>query len=182
VEIHDERGLPAGATHGSLVNISQNGARLSVPCELPLSQNFRIKITLPELGMTFYVRGAVCWTRRDPASKEEWIVGCSLQPGIPEAILSRLVTGGIIERSGSVPAETLPQATLSIDGLTQVMASVQNVSRGGFCLQSRTPLLPGQKVRLQLPQVSDSSTAVEGVVQWSIAADGRCLIGCALQS
>jgi hypothetical protein len=182
VEVNDDRGLPVHATTGWLVNISQNGAQLAVPRELPLSGSLRLKITLTTLGMTFYVGGSVCWTSPSPSAPGEWVIGCSLGPGIPERILSRMVTGGMLERRASARTEEPLLTNLIIDDTQELAAAVQNFSDGGFCLQAETQLSPGQKVRLQLPQVSDSIRTVEGVVQWSIAFNGSCLMGCSLSA
>lgn len=180
VVVQDERGLPAATTKGWLLDISQNGARLAVESEIPLSGALRIRLTLTELGMEFYVGGSVCWTHPDPDTPGSWRIGCSLTPGIPERLLSRLAQTGVVERRFEARSDEIVSVQATIRGGRTIAAGLQNYSRKGFCLQTTEVLTPGEIVHLRIQGPDGRLAAIQGVVQWTAAHKGSHLAGCTL--
>ena len=58
----------------------------------------------------------------------------------------------------------------------KVEATLQNYSRGGFCIESRTAYVPGQAIRIILPEPVNRD--IDGEVQWQMALEDAYVLGC----
>lgn len=160
-----------------LLNLSVRGARLEAPCALAPGQTFRLKLSNDRLGLNFYLAGQVCWS----AMKDEraCIVGCRLNPRIPDALLHHLAAGGRLDRRESTRrAET---CSLRIVGGADlhgdlVPAGLANYAAGGMCLELTQRVQLGD--RLEVVFDEPLSLALQVVARWQLEQGDRLVLGC----
>jgi hypothetical protein len=180
VTVCDHLGLPWYTAQGRLVNLSQNGARLVVDQEIPLNGTVRIKLAVPDLGLEFYVGGAVCWIRPAEEQAGAWTMGCSLRPGVPQRLLAHMAQGGVVERRFEQRSgQRIPVQVLAGDRGAEFAATLHNYSHGGFCLETENMVDPGQRLELRLTHANGDQTVIDGTVRWALHADNLWLAGCA---
>jgi hypothetical protein len=183
VTVCDHLGLPWYTAQGRLVNLSQNGARLVVDQEIPLNGTVRIKLALPELGLEFYVGGAVCWIQPADQQQTGWIMGCSLRPGVPQRLLSRMAQGGVVERRFEPRSgQKVPVRVHTVNPAAEFAATLHNYSRGGFCLETENMVDPGQELELHLTHSTGARDVIGGTLRWALHVDNAWLAGCAFRT
>jgi hypothetical protein len=157
-----------------LLNLSQQGVKLSVPQQLPLSETLRLRFTVQEFAMEFHVLARVCWSRQDAGGR--WQAGCALNPGIPPALLKRMAAGGRLDRRGAARYDDSLelQVRRELDGGDEV-AVLRNYSEGGFCIFVSQPAKPGElmHVRLDEPQL----LVIVAQTQWQLKVSDGYLLG-----
>jgi hypothetical protein len=159
-----------------LLNLSSNGARLSVPFELPKSKSMRIKLEVDDLGLSIYMAAEVCWQAL--SDSQENTIGCRLSPQIPPSILKHVTEGSQPDRRDEERLPSIHRVVLDGGlGPTQMHAhaELRNYAAGGLCLEAAAPAELGQQLRLQ---VGSAATEVRVVVRWHLQKGVRHLIGC----
>jgi hypothetical protein len=159
-----------------LLNLSPQGAKLAVPTQLPPGKTFRLRLTVPQLAMDFFVAAKVCWAATEGESGS--VIGCQFNPGIPAGFLGSLASEGNLDRRGSSRESTHCKLLIIPDGANAAAKEkviLQNYSVGGFCIEAWRPISLGEKFRI----VSDRTDAtVEAVVHWQIKHSGVFTLGC----
>jgi hypothetical protein len=162
---------------GRLVDLSQCGAKFSVPEEIATNKSIRLKISVAELGMEFYVAGSLCWAK--PGPDGNWFAGCSLEPGLPKNFFDQLARDGRINRRvhDRFDGFTNLGACFDVDGeLTPV--TLKNYSAGGFCVLSQVPAPIGHRFNLCIAEPEEA--VMPSQTQWQLAVRDGYLIGCLL--
>jgi len=159
-----------------LLNLSPHGAKLVVPKPLPLGRNFRLRLTIEQFAMEFYVGAKVCWTASEGESGS--VMGCQFKPGIPDKLLAHFAADGNLDRRSSDREKTkwtLGMARQGTKGRGKEKVTLQNYSTGGFCMEANSALALGERFRL----TSDRRDwNVEAVVHWQLKKSGMYLHGC----
>ena len=62
------------------------------------------------------------------------------------------------------------------NGSVPIRKFAQNPSRGGFCLQSHRPAIPGERVLVSLEE--PAGLLVVAKVQWQLKSEADHLLGC----
>ncbi len=159
-----------------LVDLSQSGVKLNVPQEIRSDRLIRLKVTIKELGMEFYVAGSVCWCR--PSLDGAWLVGCSLRPGFPPRLLERLAAfGHSDQRGGEQGLSGAELLVCSEDGEDWEPAQVQKFARGGVCILSDRTRNLGERLSFKINQLRLSSR-----VQWQLSVGENYVIGCSFSN
>lgn len=157
-----------------LLNLSPQGAKLAVPAQLPPGKTFRLRLTVPQLAMDFFVAAKVCWSANEGESGS--VIGCHFNPGIPAGFLGSLASNGNLDRRGSNRENAHCKLLIVQEGATaKEKVILQNYSEGGFCLDAWRPIALGDKFWI----VTDRpEAAVEAVVHWQIKHSGVYTLGC----
>ena len=162
---------------GTLIDLSQGGAKLLVPVSLQFSETVKLKMTIPNLDLTIDVNSEVCWIR--PAEDNQWLVGCSFTPKISEDALAQLAAEGIVERRSQPRHSVEMLATACWESEREPFPVVlRDYSANGFCMSSIQPGKVGQGVSIDLNTLGESDRDITGKVRWQIEWKGEYLIGC----
>ena len=178
VEPDDHREEPL-ILHGTLVDLSRSGLRITIGQPVPTQRPIRVKFQIQDLGMEFHVGGKVCWTRSDGQAK--WQMGCALKPSIPSGLFERLSQQGSIDRRESPRADrdlNIPVywqlAGQRIDG------TLENYSQGGFCVVTNRPGRQGEQLEMKLD--GHDMLIVAARCEWHMPLAEGYLIGCSFVS
>jgi hypothetical protein len=182
VEISVERapGRPPLKAGVKLLDISQHGVKLAAsPC-LEIHEIVVLRIGILELQQEFFLPARVRW--RQPARGNTWRVGCAFTRDLPADLLGELAVLGHIDRRrerrqvvdvGARARWELAEDTFAV--------RIVSVSPSGFCLSCRQAGRIGERLLLLLDGGEAAPVEVYAKAAWDkAAANGRCLIGCAL--
>jgi len=160
--------------HAKLVDLSKNGAKLSSELEIPTGDSVRLKLSIDDLGIEFYVDGKVCWSKSEDDGLS--LFGCSLGAGLPEGLFDRLATGGQIDRrfDSRFDEEIEVSAFWDIGG-TKVPVTLRNYSLGGLCVLAKHPIVAGQRVHLCVEE--PENWIIVASAQWQLEVSDGYLIG-----
>ncbi|MCA9187785.1 MAG: PilZ domain-containing protein, partial [Planctomycetales bacterium] len=160
-----------------LLDLSQNGARLVVPNEVPNTRNLRLQVRVDELGLELHLAAGVCWCNRDETGRFQ--IGCEIKPGIPPRILEKLSEGGKVDRRIEAEYESPTELHVSWTpkGRKEVVR-VQNFSRGGFCIFTNRDVVAGAPFHFTIMQKNGDPLIVGAKIQWRLESDGGYLVGC----
>ena len=158
-----------------LLNLSQNGARLSVPVELPLSRSLRLHLAIEEFALMFYLRAEVCWSA--PRDQGGWEIGCCLNPGIPSTLFAVLAKGGRLDRRHAARYKDGRKllAIREIDGEKHEV-TLRDYSGGGFCALAQHAGTPGERIHIFVD--GPERRMIVAKIQWQMTLDDRYLLGC----
>ena len=158
-----------------LLSLSQNGARLSVPLKLPISNTLRLKFSIDEFALEFYVSADVCWSK--PDGESGWQVGCAFSPGLPARLFDRLAAGGRLDRRNAVRHEKiLGLRALKGLGSRRELVTLRNYSRGGFCVSASRPARPGERIHFCLEE--SKRLLLAATTEWQLKQGDCYLLGC----
>jgi hypothetical protein len=165
------------AIEAMLVNISVNGAKFKVSRAISAKEVLAVTIHAKRLNRTIVVSGEVCWVR--PTTGDDWWLGCSLDPQIPEELLRELSEDGTIERREHQREQVSLHTTVQWELNNETASAwILNYSRGGFCLLSQFAGKPGERVRFQLELDGQQVILVRGKTQWVVKSQEGFVIGC----
>ena len=158
-----------------LLNLSRKGAKFSVPVEFPLQKTLRIKLSVDDLALSLFVAAEVCWSEPDGNGGHH--VGCSLNPSIPPGVFDRFAVDGRLDRRGSGRyTDTLGLRAIRKLSRKGEVVTLRNYSRGGFCMLSRRPAQPGERIEISVDERGRLSIAAK--TQWQVNLEKQYLIGC----
>jgi PilZ domain-containing protein len=160
----------------SLINLSSQGAKLALPIILPQNKEFRLRLTIDQFALQFYVSAKVCWTA--VGGEDGSVIGCRFRPSLPNGLLDHLAAGGTLDRRDSPRGKV--KSTIRIvrqrRPARSELANLQNFSTGGFCIETTRPATPGELFRV-LPEAAEN-TAFDAVIRWQLQQGKRYLLGC----
>jgi len=160
-----------------LVNISVSGAKIKVSQAILADEVLAMTIEAKLRNRKIVISGGVCWVR--PATGDDWWLGCSFNPHIPEEVLREFAEDGTLDCREHERREIALRATVQWE-LNNEMASawVLNCSRSGFCLLSQCAGKLGERVRLLFESDDEEVVEVRGKTQWSVESQKGFVIGC----
>jgi hypothetical protein len=128
------------------------------------------------LSLYLCLTARVCWIR---ASGEQWQLGCSFDPPLPEEDLQRLLSEGVLDRrrSDRKRVEHRASATWELNS-TPTDVAIVDLSQGGFCLRSPLPAEPASRLKLQVSSPSSLPIEAAATVQWRMQTRDGHLLGC----
>ena len=176
ITLDDDGGSEPQQIAACLLNLSPQGAKLAIPDELPTGKSFRLKITVPQFALDFFVSAKVCWTASDGESGS--VIGCQFDPGIPNGMLGCLAAGSSLDRRGSSREKTKTKLEIVREGArpsAKEKVLLHNYSVGGFCIESWQPMNLGGRFRI----VSEKQdVVVDATTHWLIKHSGVYTLGC----
>ena len=135
----------------------------------PLSTRLRVEWQLADLELSFFASACVCWQRQGTYGTQ---IGCSFHPEIPAAVFQRILSSVETERRGT--ERRFSNATVQLaSGWRKHRVKLVNYSTGGFCLNAKRELFPGDICRISL-----DGFEFQGTIQWSLADEDGFLAGC----
>ena len=158
---------------GLIVDLSEQGAKISLETSLQFSESVIARLAVPALDVLAAIKSKVIWARTTDSGA--WMVGCSFDEAMPSVILDRLAKGGFIERRRHPRKQiSLPAvARWELDSKTTPV-TVIDFSVGGCCLCCERPMSVGSKVVVEL---ADQSTILASV-KWRSANGATYRHGC----
>ncbi len=162
--------------HAGLLDLSSHGTRLSVPTKVAIDEALRLRVSVAELGLEFYLSASVCWSK--PDGHDGWQVGCVLEPGIPAGILDKLSAGGRLDRRNAGRYEDTPQlrARRVLDSGDEFVI-LRDYSQGGFCVSASQTGTPGDPIQICLEEPEER--VIVATIRWQLRVEDGYLLGCA---
>lgn len=161
-----------------LLNLSTTGAKLGAPICLPRDRAIRLKLSIDEMGVSFYLSTRVCWSA--PAGEHGFTVGCQLSPNVPASVLKHLAQGARPERREDDRRPTTHATTIvrkSLFRTKEEAGLLRNFAAGGVCLDLASPAKLGETLNLRFGEASQIPL-VEVVVRWQLQEGDRYTVGC----
>ena len=160
-------------TIGQLINLSQHGAKFYLETVLQFYETVTFGFVLPSLNIEMSMKSTIIWTKA--TSDDRWMVGCSFDEAIPNAVLDQLGSAGFIDRRRhSRIAASVPGMARSQLNTAFVPVTITDYSVGGFRMESDVPHELSQTVNVQF--ATDAS--VFGVVKWKSERGPKYVYGC----
>ena len=160
-----------------LLDISRNGAKLSVPICLPFEEEVDMQIEISDLALSLDISARVRWVR--PAGDAMWLLGCVFNRDLSDQGVAKLTSGMCLDRRRSLRHEIMLKATvhweLQSDGTPVVL---RNLSAGGFCMTASSAGEVGQRLLLHLEKAGGHDATVQAQIEWRLKANKGYLIGC----
>ena len=161
-----------------LIDISANGARLSVASHLKSKQAVTILVESAAMDVDVRVAARVCWVRQ--TKRDGCIFGCKFDEELPNGILPRLAATGHIDqrqdarRLASVRGY-LRQELVDDDKLA---ISVNNFSPSGLRFFSPKPVELKQRLMMNLETADGDFVEVVARSIWQMRTPAGYLVGC----
>jgi c-di-GMP-binding flagellar brake protein YcgR len=162
-----------------LLDLSPNGARVELAAAVTFHESVLLTVASEELGLDLTLTASVNWIR--PTSDDQWTVGCSIAPQLPEPCIQALFSKGLLERRKAArqPLEVSASAHWELQP-SPVTVRLLDVSPGGFSLIVPTAVAAGS--RLILAAGGDAADVpavrISAKVRWHIhSAEGHA-VGC----
>jgi hypothetical protein len=177
LEPDSHRGKPR-VVSACLLDLSSHGAKLAVSIPLPKNKSLRVKLTLEQLAMEFYVSAKVCWTAHEDETGS--VIGCQFCPRLPDELLGHFAAGSL--RNQRKRDRKKCGATIKIlreqSAYCEVETAIlQNHSAGGFCIETKQPAVPGEKLLIVSESAEQAVTIA--VIHWQLQRQDKYLQGCA---
>ena len=153
VTIEHRGDSPSQEIDAELIDISHGGIKLTVPSCPAVQEAIVLKLVVPEVELDLSIDAKVGWTR--PAPGDAWYLGCTLNPELPDHILTSLTVKGHLQRRRD-PRQPLDlTADMRSEG-SQESAPVRLVdhSSRGFRLKSPQAAAPGGRLLLRFAEGS----------------------------
>jgi hypothetical protein len=158
---------------GLIVDLSEQGAKISLETSLQFSESVIARLAVPALDVLAAIKSKVIWARTMESGA--WLVGCSFDEAMPSTILDRLAKGGFIERRRHARKQiSLPAVARWELESTTTPVTLIDYSSGGFCLCCDLPKCVGSKVVVEL---ADQSTIL-ATVKWQSTDGTKYRHGC----
>ncbi len=173
VESHDHRAKDQ-LVAVELIDLSERGMKLASPQEIEVHHSVRLKLSIVEFGMEFYISASVCWCRGEG---DQWLVGCHLSPSLPERLFKKFVHGGNLDRRCDLRFDKSAdlEASWNLNG-DKATITLRNISRGGFCVLSDRPCQTDQRIHICLAARQD--IIVVARAEWQMTMENGWLVGC----
>ena len=177
ITVQVRREQPRENIPAELIDISQVGAKLSLPACVRFAELVELRLKVSELKFSVDLISEVCWVRPE---KDRWLVGLSLKNNIPQGSLERLGKAKIIDRRRSPRHAVKRSAVVRWELESETCpVEVRNYSAGGFCIASKRASYAGASVLLEIDvEADDSPRAIYGKVVWQAEEDGMYVLGC----
>ena len=161
-----------------LFDFSSRGLKLSVPFSAQFEEVLGAKLTFKSLKYTFYCRANVRHIREEEG---RWVIGCSIDPHIPDVLIDYLAEVSGKERRLHPRIKTNTKARIVRAGETTewLEGTLINLSKGGFCFHSENLVEVDERVKLEFYNEEDHLETISIRVCWhSKAEEGGYHIGC----
>jgi hypothetical protein len=161
----------------TVLNLSANGAKLAVPYALNRDENFRIRLVVERLGLSFYLSAQVCWSA--PEGTAACVIGCRFSPNLPEMILQQLADGGRFDRRdrNRLPASAAVGIVRANSKFwSRETGHLHNYATGGVCVATDRTAALGETLTLRFGKRDGVDVPV--IVRWVVEQDQQFLMGC----
>ena len=162
---------------GKIVDLSENGAKLSVADVVPMDSSVELDLEFPDPDMAVTTNATTCWSRSKQG--KQWWLGCVFNDRIAGSKLTKLYDAGFIERRQDVRFEIELDGAVSWESSRDWSpATVIDYSVGGFCLISCKPPKPGTRILLWLATPDAEVARIPAVVRWDCEHGEKFKFGC----
>jgi hypothetical protein len=172
----DDNAVPVAA---HLLDLSPSGARLRLAAPPTFQESVRLRIESRNFDVELEIAATVIWIR--PAADEQWTVGCSFVPHLPERCVRDLFAKGLLERRKS-PRRPLAGRAMARWELSPVAVAVSllDVSAGGFSVLSPVAVVTGSRMLLVAREGTEGHPSIEipAKVRWQLQGTDGCAVGC----
>ncbi len=153
---------------GTVIDVSPSGLRLLVEGRPNIGDPFITELTSNRLHGVFpgIIRRVTPWV------DGKYVLGVQLLETIPDSILETLANESVINRRGGDRVEWRQPAIISWELNTEdVEIEIQDCSRGGLKLFSKTKLPMDANMRILVQVAAGEEMVMEGVTVWERKAD-----------
>lgn len=163
---------------GTLLDLSPGGAKVLLATPFRFQQAVMLRLECPELSLYLCLAARVCWIR---PTGEQWQLGCSFDPPLPDEDLQRLLSEGVLDRRRCQRKRINHGATASWElNSKPTEVTIVDLSGGGFCLHSPLPAEPAGRLKLQVIGRNDQRIDATATVQWRMQTEEGYLLGCSV--
>ncbi len=164
----------------ALFDISRTGIKFRARASLRFEQRIELHVAIDAIDTDLDVAALVRWLR--PLSNDEWIVGCSLEPSLPDEIVTKLAmaTGTDRRHASRLAIHVEAPATWELGGPgDSAPVTLCNISTGGFGVRCDGTQEIGQRVVVHLRREDGSEIDIQGQTKWKERTSEGCVVGCA---
>jgi hypothetical protein len=175
--VERQGGLPPEEIDAELVDVSMGGVKLLVSKCPAMQEAVVLKMVAPEIELDLSVNAEVCWTR--PAPGDAWYLGCTLNPKLPEQLLTDLAVKGYVQRRRDprIPID-LPASMRSEGSLESVPVRLLDYSTGGLRLAAPHTAATGQRLLFRFGEGPNVSDLIVAKTMWQAQTSDGHQIGC----
>ena len=159
-----------------VLDFSRSGVKFQVPFSARFDEKIYIRLTFKNSELAYEGVGRVRHIRSTDVNR--WIVGCSIDPMIPDELISFLASVTQQERRRNPRLDINALGMLSRQGdYEEEPAEIQNISKGGFCVLVEKPHEPGACVNLAIENRLGYREKIAGRVRWRKEHEEGYLVG-----
>ncbi len=163
-------------TEVELLDISRSGVKLSASINLPINENLRVNLEIPESNVKMSLPAQVSWSR--PQEDDQWRFGCQFSPSLAEDTLAELAAGGFLQRREDPREEVEIEATIRWEGTDKsIPMRITDISSGGFCMACFDAAVIGSRFLLEITDPSGHTDQIPARVQWQREGEKGSLTG-----
>lgn len=161
-----------------LLDFSRKGVKLLLPISVRFEETIKLDFEFKKNSeFTYSGLAQIRHIRSD--ENQSWQVGCSVQPSIPDDVISFLALSSGKERRRYQRTPVSGQGTLQRQGETEATkVKLQNISEGGFCLSVPNHHNVGERVKLEILNWDDELQVIDSEIRWQVSTLLGYFVGC----
>ena len=159
-----------------LMDFSRSGLKFCLPFNARFDEMLRIRLTFKNSELQYFGLGRVRHIRNTETNR--WVVGCSIDPNLPDDLINHLAEVTHQERRKNPRVEVYANGFLSRQGkLEETPADLQNISKGGFCLFVDEAPETGSQVNFTIENRYGFQEQIDARIRWQKAHEAGFLVG-----
>ena len=150
--------------------------KLRVPICLHFEETINVRLKYNDFDVWFEGVASVRHIRAD--GDHSWVVGCAVEPEVRDEIIAKLASSSGKERRAYPRFEVEGAGTIQRQGDTKKgLATLRNVSEGGFCVDEENQHEPGDVVKLEIEDKNLRLCTIGACVRWQTESENGFVTG-----
>ena len=159
-----------------LMDFSRSGLKFRLPFSARFDEKLKIRLSCKNSDLEYSGVGRVRHIRNTDVNR--WIVGCSIEPVLPDEVITFLASATQQERRKNPRLDVNAIGNISRQGsIEESVAKIRNVSKGGFCLLVNEPHESGSRVNFSIDNRIGYKEKITARVRWHRKLDDGYLLG-----
>ena len=179
--LEPSHGSEATGTSVTLIDLSREGAQLSVPYKLELDSQIRLRLANQEAGLDEPIDAVVRWVR--PEEPDGYIVGCEFRAPLSVEAIEGLMLIGCLDDEKPAREPARGEVTAWRESTPEPFtARLVDLSPGGISLLSPEAVQSGERIRLCGSKPNHASEFLLVEVRWCAEMDKGFILGCEFET
>ena len=174
-------GFEVKGTSVTLLDLSREGAQLSVPYQLELDSHVRLRLANQEAGLDVPIDAVVRWVRTE--EPDGYITGCEFRPPLPAEAIEGLMLIGCLDDEKPAREPAGGEVTAWRESTPEPFtARPVDLSPGGISLLSPEAVQSGERIRLGVSKPNHASEYLLVEVRWCAETGKGFILGCEFET